>query len=117
MPDVDDLGYDLAETALDRLKDRDWFAQYWDLLEPPMQDALRDEIITAMLPHLRGHITSVLQNISDQLGEGIHTAFRKATDDPHAWVAYKQIDEMGAAWGELLAWLRDGLGLPPLSRS
>lgn len=44
------------------------------------------------------------------LGEGIHTAFRKATDCPQAMPIYRLISEMpNEEWGNVINWLVDGL--------
>jgi hypothetical protein len=44
------------------------------------------------------------------LGEGVHTAFRKATDAPQAAKIHQLINEMGPlAWGEYVSWLDDAL--------
>lgn len=43
------------------------------------------------------------------LGEGFHTAFRKATDDSHAAEAWRQIREMApGAWGSVLEFVTYG---------
>jgi hypothetical protein len=50
------------------------------------------------------------------LGEAMHTAFRKATDDPNAWRVWKAIDAMDPdAWADVVEFVADGIdhGLPP----
>jgi len=53
------------------------------------------------------------QDFSDQLGEAIHTAFRKGSDHPAAWEAWKAMNRMPEGeWAVLLDWIRDATGLP-----
>lgn len=56
-----------------------------------------------------------LVGMREQLGEAVHTAFRKASDTRRANLIWHEIDALPAEeWGQILDFIADGLGLPPL---
>lgn len=51
-------------------------------------------------------------DLASQLAEGIHTAFRKATDCPQALPIHRLISEMpDGEWGQVIRWTVSGIAL------
>ena len=56
----------------------------------------------------------ILQRVREQLGEAMHTAFRKASDCREAHVIWDEIQRMPPReWHNVVEFVLDGLGVPP----
>jgi hypothetical protein len=58
------------------------------------------------------------ETLASALGEGIHTAFRKAIDNPQAMRIHRLINEMpDGDWSQLIDWLIDSFKFMDLAKT